>query len=421
MPRLWIDLTDLADWSGPFTGIQHVVFNLARRYAERPDVGFVVFDDLHRRFAVVPFASVENQAKATDWGRRGQAVIALQRILDSLPEGLRERVVGQTSRRVRRVLERALRLRSSSAETLVVAKDDLFLVLGASWHDGAVLPELIRLKRQWGFRLLSAVHDLMPVFHPEFFPAAFPDQFRQHMRDLFQQSDLLLANSRFTQGEVQRFCANEGLAAPSCQVFRLGDSCSSATPEAPPLPLVAGGFILSVGLERRKNAALLVEMIKLAAQEKRPLPPLVLAGRPSWIKEDHAALVQMVTGDPEVRARIHLLTEVSDGHLAWLYQNCRFTIFPSLCEGWGLPVGESLAQGKVCLASSATSIPEVGGDLADYASPDDAHAFLDLLRRYLDPQRLAEREAVIRARYRPFGWDQAFTGFDELVKRFAAG
>lgn len=420
MPRLWIDLTDLADWSGPFTGIQHVVFNLARRYAERPDVGFVVFDDLRRRFSVVSFASVENQAKATDWGHRGQAVIALQRILDGLPAGLRERVVGQTSRRVRRVLERALRLRSSSAEPLEPAKDDLFLVPGASWHDTAVLPELTRLKRQSGFRLLSVVHDLMPVFHPDFYPAPFPAQFREHMRGLFQESDLLLANSRFTQDEVQRFCANEGLAAPPCQVFRLGDSCSSATPEAPPQPLVAGGFILSVGLERRKNAALLVEMLKLAAQEKLPLPPLVLAGRPSWIKDDHTSLVQMVA-EPQVRDRIHLLTEVSDGHLAWLYQNCRFTIFPSLCEGWGLPVGESLAHGKVCLASSATSIPEVGGDLADYASPHDARAFLDLVRRYLDPQRLAEREAVIRARYRPFGWDQAFVGFDELVKRFPAG
>lgn len=420
MPRLWIDLTDLADWSGPFTGIQHVVFNLTKRYAERPDVGFVVFDDLRGRFAVVPFASVEKQAQATDWGRRGQAVIALQRVLDGLPSVLRERVVGQTSRRVRRILERALRLRSSSAEPLVPAKGDLFLVPGASWHNSAVLPELTRLHQQCGLRILAVVYDLIPAFHPEFYPAPFPAQFRQHMRRLFQQSDLLLAISRFTQDEVGRLCAAEGFAPPNRQVFRLGDSPSAATPVAPPLPLSPGGFILSVGLERRKNAALLVEIIRLAAKEKLAVPPLVLAGRPSWIKEDHAALVQMVA-EPQVRDRIHLLTEVSEGHLAWLYQNCRFTIFPSLCEGWGLPVGESLAQGKVCLASSATSIPEVGGDLADYASPEDARAFLDLVRRYLDPQRLAEREAVIRARYRPFGWEQAFAGFDELVKQLAAG
>jgi hypothetical protein len=417
MPRLCIDLTDLADWSGPFTGIQHTVFNLASRYAERSDVVFAVFDDVRRRFAATSFASVANHTRTTGAGTRGQAILAAQRILDALPAMLRDRLVGQGSRRLRRLLERALRLRKDG-EPLVLTSDDVVLVPGASWHEAAVLPELTRLKRQHGFRLVALVHDLMPVFHPELYPAPFPEQYGQHMRELFRQADHLVANSRFTQGEIQRFCDQEGLSAPRCEVFRLGDSRASATPVAPDLPLAPGGFILSVGLERRKNAALLCQVVKLAAQEGLPVPPLVLAGRPSWIKEDHAALMRLCTEDPEVRARVHVLTGVSDGQLAWLYRNCRFTMFPSLCEGWGLPVGESLAQGKVCLASSASSIPEVGGDLADYAPPNDAGAFLELVRRYLDPRRLAEREAVIRERYRPLGWDQSFAAFDGILKRF---
>jgi glycosyltransferase involved in cell wall biosynthesis len=417
MPRLCIDLTDLADWSGPFTGIQHTVFNLASRYAARSDVVFAVFDDVRRRFAATSFSSVADHARDTGAGARGQAILVAQRILDGLPAGLRDRLVGQISRRLRRLLERALCLRKDG-EPLVLTNDDMVLVPGASWHDASVLPELTRLKRQHGFRLVALVHDLMPVFHPEFYPAPFPAQYRQHMRELFRQADLLVANSRHTQAEIRRFCGREDLATPRCEVFRLGDSRASATPVAPDLPLAPGGFILSVGLERRKNAALLCQVVRLAAQATLPLPPLVLAGRPSWIKDDHAALMRLCSEDPEVKTRVHVLTDVSDGHLAWLYQNCRFTMFPSLCEGWGLPVGESLAQGKVCLASSASSIPEVGGDLADYASPHDPGAFLELVRRYLEPRRLAEREAVIRERYRPFGWDQAFAAFDGILKRF---
>jgi hypothetical protein len=413
MPRLWIDLTDLADWSGPFTGIQNTVFNLASRYAERPEAGFVVFDDVRRCLVAVPFSKVQEGLRGED-GTRARAVVGVQRLLDRLPAVLRERVVGQTSRRLRRVLERGLRIRQVGGEPFSVAREDLVLVPGACWHEDAVLPELIRRKRQIGFRLAAVVHDLMPVFHPTFYPPGFPASFGQHMRELFRHADRLLANSRHTQGEVQRFCAEEGLPAPRCQVFRLGDSHASAAPVAPDLPLVPGGFILSVGLERRKNAALLCQMVKLAAQQELMLPPLVLAGRPSWIKEDHAALMRLIE-DPAVKARMHVLTAVSDGHLSWLYRNCRFTMFPSLCEGWGLPVGESLAQGKVCLASSATSIPEVGGDLADYASPHDAGAFLELVRRYLDPQRLAAREAEIRERYRGFGWDAAFVEFDRRL------
>jgi hypothetical protein len=414
MPRLWIDLTDLADWSGPFTGIQHTVFNLASRYAERPDAGFVVFDDVRRRLVAVPFSSVGSLLHATDGGTRARMVEVLQRLLDRLPALIRERVLGQTSRRLRRLLERGLRIRQAGGEPFSLAREDLVLLPGASWHEDTVLPELVRLRRQIGFRLAAVVHDLLPVFHPTFYPDGFPATYRQHMRELFRHADRLLANSRYTQDEVQRFCAEEALPVPPCQVFRLGDSHTSAAPVAPDLPLVPGEFILSVGLERRKNAALLCQMLKLAAQQNVPLPPLVLAGRPSWIKEDHAALMRL-TEDPEVKGRVHVLTAVSDGHLTWLYQNCRFTMFPSLCEGWGLPVGESLAQGKVCLASSATSIPEVGGDLADYASPDDARAFLELVRRYQDPRRLAEREAEIRARYRPLGWDAAFVEFDRIL------
>jgi hypothetical protein len=413
MPRLWIDLTDLADWSGPFTGIQNTVFNLASRYAERPNVGFVVFDDARRCLVAVPFSKVQDRLRA-EHGTRARAVVVGQRLLDRLPAVLRERVVGQTSRRLRRVLERGLRIRQVGGEPFSVTREDLVLLPGASWHEDAVLPELGRLKQQIGFRLAALVHDLMPVFHPAFYPAAFPASFRRHMRELFRNADRLLANSRTTQDEVRRFCTEEGLPAPPCQIFRLGDSHTSAAPLAPDLPLVPGEFILSVGLERRKNAALLCQMVKLAAQQNLPLPPLVLAGRPSWIKEDHAALMCLIE-DPALKTKVQVLTAVSDGHMAWLYQNCRFTMFPSLCEGWGLPVGESLAQGKVCLASSATSIPEVGGDLADYASPHDAGAFLELVRRYLDPQRLAEREAEIRARYRPFGWDAAFVEFDRRL------
>ena len=63
---------------------------------------------------------------------------------------------------------------------------------------------------------------------------------------------------------------------------------------------------------------------------------------------------------------------MTDVELALLYRKCLLTMFPSLAEGWGLPVGESLAYGKICIASRAGAIPEVGGELVDYVDPYDA-------------------------------------------------
>jgi len=415
--RLWIDLTDLAEWSGPFTGIQQTVFNLASRYAGRADVGFLAYDDVHRRFSAIDFSQVRRRLNCLDEGIRSQVVATAQRIFDHLPSFVRSLVPAHTSRRVRALMEEAMHLRPARAARVPLDQDCVVLIPGMGWHPMTLLPELCRLKREMGFRLAAVIHDLGPVFHPQFYPDDFPRRFRAHMATLMAEAGALFAVSRATQGDVRRFCAQAGLPMPDTRVFRLGDALAPVTPVAPAAPLTPGAFILTVGLEWRKNAFLLYQMLKLAAQEGIPLPTLVIAGRPSWVKQDHEFLMRLLTGDPDVRDRVQVLTGLDDARLTWLYQNCLFTVFPSLCEGWGLPVAESLRQGKLCLASSASSIPEVGGDLVDYASPHDPRGFLNLAQRYLDPQRRAEREAAIQAGYRPHGWDAAFVAFDQELRQ----
>src|SRR5262249_3341185 len=89
----------------------------------------------------------------------------------------------------------------------------------------------------------------------------------------------------------------------------------------------------------------------------------------------------------------------------WLYGRCLLSVYPSHYEGWGLPVAEALAHGKYCVASATSSLPEVGGGLADYADPLDLPAWQGLLERALfDPAFLAAREARGRAGFRPTAW-----------------
>lgn len=60
---------------------------------------------------------------------------------------------------------------------------------------------------------------------------------------------------------------------------------------------------------------------------------------------------------------------ISDADLAALYSACLFTLYPSVYEGWGLPVWEGLGNGKFCLSSNQGSLPEAGEEFADYADP----------------------------------------------------
>src|SRR5262249_51816784 len=132
------------------------------------------------------------------------------------------------------------------------------------------------------------------------------------------------------------------------------------------------------------------------------VPPLVLAGSAGWLTGD---LQQQLRRDPLVRGRVVHLTGVTNDELHWLYRHCRFSLYPSLYEGWGLPVAECLAHGKYCISSDAASLPEIAGDLIDYHDPLDLPACVRLVRRALFEEGYVEaREERIRREYRPALW-----------------
>ena len=83
--------------------------------------------------------------------------------------------------------------------------------------------------------------------------------------------------------------------------------------------------------------------------------PAAIAGkalRVGWLVED---LMRQIVHADHLDGKLIVVEDPTDAELAALYQGCQFTVFPSLYEGWGLPVTESLAFGKPCLASSATA------------------------------------------------------------------
>ena len=115
---------------------------------------------------------------------------------------------------------------------------------------------------------------------------------------------------------------------------------------------------------------------------------------------------------------MYIYNSISDRELAFLYKNCLLTIYPSFAEGWGLPVGESLGYGKPCLASKATSIPEVGGGLCKYFDPSDIEeGYAVLSDVLLDRPALAKWEARIRSEFRPKTWSQFSTELIGIVAR----
>ena len=132
------------------------------------------------------------------------------------------------------------------------------------------------------------------------------------------------------------------------------------------------------------------------------VPTLVFAGRVGWQVED---LMRQIANADHLDGKLMVVEDPNDAELAALYQDCQFTVFPSLYEGWGLPVTESLAFGKPCLIADRTSLPEAGGELARRFDPDNLNdAFAAIRDVILDPKGLARWEARVRRDFRPVPW-----------------
>jgi glycosyltransferase involved in cell wall biosynthesis len=181
-----------------------------------------------------------------------------------------------------------------------------------------------------------------------------------------------------------------------------------AVPEGPtPLPAAAAlpegvepGFILAVGtLEARKNYGRLV-----AALSSIPdAPPLVIAGRSGWNGEK-----------PPDGNSVRVLGHVDDPTLAGLYENAALLAFPSLYEGFGLPLLDAMARGLPALIGDRGALPELAGEAALAVDAESTEAIAGGLRRLLGEAGLRRRLAVAgRRRARDYSWESAA----ELVLR----
>jgi glycosyltransferase involved in cell wall biosynthesis len=118
--------------------------------------------------------------------------------------------------------------------------------------------------------------------------------------------------------------------------------------------------------------------------------------------------------------RCRVLGEVDDAQLAGLYERCAVFCYPSLAEGFGLPVLEAMAAGAAVLTSDRSSLPEVGGDAVAYADPTDIGAIAAGLAELLsDPARRADLGERARARAATFSWDRTAEVVVETLERIA--
>ena len=160
--------------------------------------------------------------------------------------------------------------------------------------------------------------------------------------------------------------------------------------------------MLSLSAKRpHKNLLALLGALALISAERRPL--LVLPGYSTWHEAELRARAAALGVDRDVR----LLGWLGLSELEGLWALCRAFVFPSLYEGFGLPVLEAMARGIPVACSDASSLPEVAGDAALIFDPRSEQAIADAIGRLLDDEPLRARLVALGlARAREFTWER---------------
>lgn len=246
----------------------------------------------------------------------------------------------------------------------------------------------------------TTIHDLVPHHHPEWCTPRTVAMHRRKDADAAARCDVVFTNSRYT--------AEDAAATLGIQPERLVVAHPGLAPGFAPdggRSSFGGPYLLGVGtLEPRKNLARLVEAWRLRGREHR----LVLAGGAGWGDE---------AGPDD--ADVILCGYVADRELPGLYRGADVFVYPSLYEGFGMPVVEAMASGTPVVASEHPSLDEACGDAAVRVDPLDAGAIAAGIGEALERRHELARLGLAHAA--SFSWRRTGrTMLTALVERAAA-
>jgi glycosyltransferase involved in cell wall biosynthesis len=259
--------------------------------------------------------------------------------------------------------------------------------------------------------IVVTFHDLF-VLTGDYSSAEFRERFAEQARAAAARADKIIAVSAFTAGQVQDLL---NVSADRIRVVHHGTVMPLGEP---PPDESRENLILHVGaIQKRKNLLRLIEAFERASANvpsDRPGPSrdrqgadpwsLVLAGSDGWQSDE---VRERIAKSP-VADRISITGYVTNEQLEDLYRKARVFAFPSLDEGFGIPVIEAMARGVPVLTSNKSALPEAAGDAALLVDPLDVDSIASGLSQLTsDPQLRLDLRTRGLARAAEMTWERA--------------
>ena len=294
-----------------------------------------------------------------------------------------------------RLLPAAVVHHPRAGEVEIAPGDRLFLIdvsLGIDMRDK--FAELARA----GVPVGALIYDLIPLQHPQLFPPGFPDAFATWLAPILEHADRLVTISASVAEDVRdyrrRLPAGRVRPGQSISWFHLGHDLDPVAVGVPVRPSLIALFsaepvLLNVGwLDPRKNQLLLFDALTRLLAAGTPAR-LLLVGK---LGVGGSPILERVERDPVLAGCVTILHDLTDVELDYAFRHARALVYPTLAEGFGLPLVEALARGLPAFASDLPVLRETAGDFAVFFDPNDPQMLAaqlgDFLRHGRYPARL---------------------------------
>jgi len=271
-------------------------------------------------------------------------------------------------------------------------KHDAYFSPGDLWWQRGYARALSDLKKSTGARLLQVVFDFHVEERRDWSPLGFSRVFSRELRGIAPHVDHWIAGSDTVAGQLTRRLGDWSVPPRPISAWRYGwDTFASpgldAASDDSTLERLGVGhrpYILFVGtIEPRKNIGSLLDALEWVRESLgERVPPLVIAGGYGW----RAGALRRRIAEKIRDGHAHWIRDADDAALAALYRRARFSVMPSLGEGYGLAIQESLGHGTPCIASDREAMREAGGRLARYFDPRRHESLRDALLDWIGDQ-----------------------------------
>lgn len=286
------------------------------------------------------------------------------------------------------------------------AASEAFRLAGRKLPSGTVYHEPNYILKPFDGPRVVTVHDLSIVRYPEHHPRARVEYLGDNMHRSVHEASHVITDSELVRAEV---IEHFGVRPDHVTAIHLGvDERFRPLPRDRIVPILdrqglrPGKYLLSVGtLEPRKNLSRLLDAFERLPDGLRRQFPLAVVGARGWHSETLERRLEVMAG----RGEVHRLGYVRRGDLPALYSGAALFLFPSLYEGFGLPVLEAMACGTAVITSEGTTMDEFAAGAVALVDPTDAAGIGDEIEYLLtEVRRRAALSDLGLARSRELSW-----------------